>query len=63
MGAEDIEYILPAIRQAKTQGIKIVGPLPADTFFAFHKPKPGVSLRVGVANEAIFFAINSFLNY
>jgi 4-hydroxythreonine-4-phosphate dehydrogenase len=35
LGHEDAKYILPAIQQARAQGIKAVGPLPADTFFAF----------------------------
>jgi len=35
LGSEDVKYILPAIRKAKIQGINTVGPLPADTFFAF----------------------------
>jgi len=36
LGKEDAKFILPAIHQAKAQGINAVGPLPADTFFAFH---------------------------
>ncbi|MBF0511386.1 MAG: 4-hydroxythreonine-4-phosphate dehydrogenase PdxA [Candidatus Omnitrophica bacterium] len=37
LGDEDIKQIGPAIRQAKSIGIKAIGPLPADTFFAFHQ--------------------------
>ena len=37
LGPEDVKHILPAIRKAKAQGINAIGPLPADTFFAFHK--------------------------
>jgi 4-hydroxythreonine-4-phosphate dehydrogenase len=37
LGREDIKYILPAIRKAKAQGVNAKGPLPADTFFAFHR--------------------------
>lgn len=36
LGHEDAKFILPAIRQARAQGINAKGPLPADTFFAFH---------------------------
>lgn len=36
LGFEDIKHILPAIRKAKVHGINAVGPLPADTFFAYH---------------------------
>lgn len=36
LGTEDIKHILPAIRQACAQGINAHGPIPADTFFAFH---------------------------
>ncbi|MBF0503722.1 MAG: 4-hydroxythreonine-4-phosphate dehydrogenase PdxA [Candidatus Omnitrophica bacterium] len=35
LGSEDIKYILPAIRKARACGINTIGPLPADTFFAF----------------------------
>jgi 4-hydroxythreonine-4-phosphate dehydrogenase len=35
-GWEDVKHILPAIRQAKAHGINANGPMPADTFFAFH---------------------------
>jgi len=42
LGLEEIKFILPAIRQANAQGIKATGPLPADTFFAFHKPYDGI---------------------
>mgnify|MGYP003392499906 CR=1 FL=1 len=42
LGSEEGKYILPAIRKAKSQGINAVGPLPADTFFAFHKPYDGI---------------------
>jgi 4-hydroxythreonine-4-phosphate dehydrogenase len=37
LGLEDTKRILPAIAQAKARGINAVGPLPADTFFAFSK--------------------------
>ncbi len=33
LGTEEIKYIIPAIHQAKRQGIKVEGPFPADTFF------------------------------
>jgi len=36
LGQEDLKYILPAVRRAKEQGVNAVGPIPADTFFAFH---------------------------
>jgi len=36
LGREDTKSILPAIGQAKAQGINAKGPLPADTFFAYH---------------------------
>jgi 4-hydroxythreonine-4-phosphate dehydrogenase len=39
LGHEDVKHILPAIRKAKIKGINAVGPLPADTFFAFSKNK------------------------
>ena len=69
LGVEDMKYILPAVRKAKARGINAVGPLPADTFFAFHKPRSNVSLRACLpagrscllgsreagADEAIFF--------
>lgn len=42
LGSEDIKKILPAIHQAKDQGINATGPLPADTFFAFHSDFDGV---------------------
>ena len=42
IGTEDIKHILPAIRQAKTQGINALGPLPADIFFAFRGSYDGV---------------------
>jgi 4-hydroxythreonine-4-phosphate dehydrogenase len=42
LGHEDGRYILPAIRQARAHGINAKGPLPADTFFAFHKPYDGI---------------------
>ena len=35
LGQEDLKFILPAVRQARTQGINAIGPLPADTFFTF----------------------------
>jgi 4-hydroxythreonine-4-phosphate dehydrogenase len=35
LGSEELKHILPAIRQAKAQGINAIGPIPADTFFAF----------------------------
>jgi 4-hydroxythreonine-4-phosphate dehydrogenase len=38
LGEEDLKHILPAIRKANSEGINAVGPLPADTFFAFHNP-------------------------
>lgn len=38
LGQEDARCILPAIRKAQAQGINTQGPLPADTFFAFHMP-------------------------
>jgi len=42
LGSEDVKSILPAIRQAKAMGINAVGPLPADTFFAFPKSYDGI---------------------
>ena len=42
LGSEDIKRILPAIRQANSQGINAKGPLPADTFFAFPKGFDGI---------------------
>lgn len=42
LGSEDVKSILPAIRKAREHGINAVGPLPADTFFAFHKPYDGI---------------------
>jgi 4-hydroxy-L-threonine phosphate dehydrogenase PdxA len=42
LGHEDGKYIYPAIRQARAHGINAVGPLPADTFFAFHKSYDGI---------------------
>jgi 4-hydroxythreonine-4-phosphate dehydrogenase len=42
LGHEDIKHILPAIQKAKAQGINAMGPFPADTFFAFHKPYDGI---------------------
>ncbi len=36
LGIEDIKDITPAIKQANAQGINAIGPLPADTFFAFN---------------------------
>jgi 4-hydroxythreonine-4-phosphate dehydrogenase len=42
LGSEDVKNILPAIRKAKLQGINAVGPLPADTFFAFHSNYDGI---------------------
>lgn len=42
LGHEDMRCIFPAIRQARTRGIKAVGPLPADTFFAFLSSYDGV---------------------
>ena len=42
LGSEESKYIYPAIRKAKFKGINAEGPLPADTFFAFHKPYDGV---------------------
>ena len=42
LGHEDAMFILPAIKKAKAKGINAVGPLPADTFFAFHKPYDGI---------------------
>lgn len=38
LGREEIKYIIPAIRQAKRQGIKVEGPFPADTFFIHCPP-------------------------
>lgn len=32
-GREEIEVIGPAIRQARTEGLDVVGPIPADSFF------------------------------
>ena len=37
LGHEDRQFIEPAIRKAKAQGINVKGPFPADTFFAFPK--------------------------
>lgn len=42
LGPEEGRHIYPAIRKAKSKGINAQGPLPADTFFAFHKPYDGV---------------------
>jgi 4-hydroxythreonine-4-phosphate dehydrogenase len=42
LGSEDVKHILPAIRQAQAYGINAVGPLPADTFFAFHSSYDGI---------------------
>ncbi len=42
LGSEDVKHILPAIRNAKFKGINVAGPLPADTFFAFHKSYDGI---------------------
>lgn len=42
LGSEDIKKILPAIHKAKDQGINAVGPLPADTFFAFQSNFDGI---------------------
>jgi len=42
LGSEDVKHILPAIRQARAQGINVNGPFPADTFFTFQKPYDGV---------------------
>lgn len=36
LGLEDKKQIVPAIKEAQSKGINAVGPLPADTFFAFH---------------------------
>lgn len=36
LGREDLSCILPAVRKSRAQGINAIGPLPADTFFAFH---------------------------
>lgn len=32
-GTEDVEHILPAVEQARTEGINVQGPIPADTVF------------------------------
>ena len=37
LGHEDVKYILPAIRQAKAQGINAVGPFAGRHFFAFDR--------------------------
>ncbi len=37
LGGEEGRYIVPAIRKARRLGFNAVGPLPADTFFAFCK--------------------------
>ena len=42
LGIEDSKYISPAIRKANLQGLKVKGPLPADTFFAFKNSYDGV---------------------
>jgi len=42
LGSEDVKHILPAIHKAKAHGINAVGPLPADTFFAFHSNYDGI---------------------
>jgi len=42
LGKEDGKSILPAVRQARQKGINAVGPLPADTFFAFHSHYDGI---------------------
>ena len=44
LGSEESKYIYPAIRKAKFKGINAEGPLPADTFFAFHMPCKSPSL-------------------
>ncbi len=33
MGQEEIEVIMPAIRDARLEGLDVTGPLPADTVF------------------------------
>lgn len=42
LGKEDNQNIRPAIEQSKTAGINAVGPLPADTFFAYGQSYDGV---------------------
>ncbi len=42
LGREDLRSILPAIRKARARGIKVQGPLPADTFFAFRQHCDGI---------------------
>ena len=42
LGPEEGKHIYPAIRKAKFKGINAVGPLSADTFFAFHKSYDGI---------------------
>ena len=41
LGHEEGKYMYPAIRQARAHGINALGPLSADTFFAFHKSYDG----------------------
>jgi len=42
LGSEDLKVILPTVRKARIQGINAIGPLPADTFFAFHHDYDGI---------------------
>ncbi|MDE2213617.1 MAG: 4-hydroxythreonine-4-phosphate dehydrogenase PdxA [Candidatus Omnitrophica bacterium] len=42
LGSEDVKHILPAVRQARACGIKVQGPVPADTFFAFPRHCDGI---------------------
>jgi 4-hydroxythreonine-4-phosphate dehydrogenase len=36
LGSEEIDHIIPALNQLRTEGIKVDGPLPADTAFTEH---------------------------
>lgn len=36
MGSEEIDIVVPALQQLEAEGIKVAGPLPADTAFAPH---------------------------
>ncbi len=40
LGAEEKEEIIPAIEEAKSHGIEIQGPFPADSFFDISNPNP-----------------------
>ena len=42
LGHEDIKAYFTCHPQSPAQGINAIGPLPADTFFAFHKSYDGI---------------------